>query len=347
MKKKLIAILLAAIMVLSLAACSSGDNDSQTDDDGTSQTGENDGPQGDENTDAKTFAVFNYNSTNAAANPIFEGMIEVIEENGDNWLYFSADNTEANILQVFDEIVARDDIDAIVWPNINDTLLLDSIERADEKGITCATMDIRLEDDETTRRVISQTLDDNYQGGYDCADAILTEIESRGETPQVIYMTYRGNNACRDRSDGYDDAMAEHPDAVLLYEGDITTMTDIASTTEDLLQRYPECNAIFCVADSTCVSVLAGCKAQDREDILLCTQDGGTDVQSYILNGDVYVAACQPLYEMGKNVVESVYKEWNGGEDTYWYNYEIPLIFQDNVQETIDQFESFEYKFLK
>ncbi|MBR3126358.1 MAG: sugar ABC transporter substrate-binding protein [Mogibacterium sp.] len=330
--KKLFALLLTLVLVFSLTAC------------GSNGGSENNG--GESESTEKKVAVFNYNSMNAAANPIMEGMVDVIEEHGDEYIYAAADNTEANILQVFDELVARDDIKAIVFPNINDTLLLDSIKRAKEKGIVVATMDIRLEDDENSRLVVSQTLDDNYQGGYDCADLILTTLEEQGVTPQVIYMTYRGNNACRDRSAGYDDAMAAHPNAVLLYEADVTTVGSISDATEDLLLKYPECNAIFAVFDGGCVQVLAGCKAQGRNDILICSQDGGTDVQDFIKNGEVFCAACQPLYEMGRNTAESAYKALNGEDQEYWYNYDIPIITKENVQATIDQFSKFTYRWM-
>jgi len=337
--KKFLAILMALAMILSLAACGGATASDAAD---APAAGDNAAP----GTESKKFGVFNYNSMNAAANPIIEGMVDVIEEHGDTYIYVAADNTEANILQVFDELVARDDIDAIVFPNINDTLLTDSLKRAKEKGIAVATMDIRFNDDEANPLVISQTLDDNYQGGYDCADAILTKLESQGITPKVIYMTYRGNNACRDRSKGYDDAMAAHPGAELLYEADIVTSGDITNATEDLLNKYPDCNAIFCVADSVCVKVLAGCKAQGRNDILLCTQDGGSDIVEYIKKGDVFCAAAQPLYDMGRNTAESVYKYWAGEEQDYLYNFDIPVVFQDNVQPLIDQYANFTYRWL-
>ena len=116
--KRYFVLFLALTMAVALVGC--GGNSSQAQETGGS--GES----------KRKIAVYNYNSMMPSANPIMEGMVDVIEENGDEYVYVAADGTEANELQVFDELVARDDLDAIVWPNINDTLLLDSCKRAKE-----------------------------------------------------------------------------------------------------------------------------------------------------------------------------------------------------------------------
>ena len=64
--KKLFALLLALVLVFSLAACGSSNNEGGSEESGESAE--------------KKVAVFNYNSMNAAANPIMEGMVDVIEE---------------------------------------------------------------------------------------------------------------------------------------------------------------------------------------------------------------------------------------------------------------------------
>lgn len=337
--KKTICALLALVMVFAMTACGrSGGSASTTA--AAKPDAEGSGTPG------KKIGVFYYNSTNTAAYPIMEGMIDVIKEHGDEYIYVCADDSNDNeqIQQCMDELIARDDIDGIVFSNINDTLLTDSLKTAKQKGIAVASMDILFNDNESDPLLVSQTLDDNYQGGYDCAKAI---IEALGGEANILILGYRGNNACRDRSAGYDDAVAEYPNSKVLYELDITTVDDISNATEDLLSKYPECNAIFGIADSVAVAGLAACKAQGRNDILICTQDGGSDVQTFIANGDIFCAACQPLYEMGRNTVDSLYKYWNGEEQEYYYNYDIPIITQENVQKTIDQFAGFTYEWLK
>lgn len=331
--KKVIALLLALAMVFSLAACA---NNSKPED-----------PKGDDATPKRKIGVYLYNSMMPSAYPIIEGMIDYINEQGDEYIFVAADGTAENELQVFDELVARDDLDAIVWPNINDTLFLDSIKRAREKGIVCSTMDFQLADDETTLLVCSQTLVDNYQGAYNAADAALTELENRGLEPKVIMGNYYAMKSIADRAYGYIDACKDH-NAEILFEMDpFTGTSDWASTTEDLLITYPECNAIFCANDSSCVQALAGCKAQGRNDILLVSFDGGMDVQDFVLKGDIFASACQPLYEMGRNTVEMAYNELNGVEHEYWYHFQCKTITKDTVQEVIDQFANFEYKWMK
>ena len=342
--KKTISLLLALAMVFTLAACGKPAAPSETNAPAAAGTPEASEPA--EAKDTKKIGVFYYNSTNTAAYPIMEGMIDVIQEHGDEYIYVSADDANDNeqIQQCMDELIARDDIDGIVFSNINDTLLTDSLKTAKEKGIAVASMDILFNDNEDDPLLVSQTLDDNYKGGYDCAKAILEEL---GGEANIIILGFRGNNACRDRSAGYEDAIKEYPNAKILYELDITTVDDISNATEDLLTKYPECNAIFGIADSVAVAGLAACKAQGRDDILICTQDGGSDVQTYIANGDIFCAACQPLYEMGRNTVDSLYKYWAGEEQEYYYNYDIPIITKENVQATIDQFAGFTYEWLK
>lgn len=338
--KKTICVLLALILVFAMTACSqSGSSATTPTAAATEAAAETSGT-------TRKIGVFYYNSTNTAAYPIMEGMIDVIEEHGDEYIYVCADNANDNeqIQQCMDELIARDDIDGIVFSNINDTLLTDSLKTARDKGIAVASMDILFNDNESDPLLISQTLDDNYKGGYDCAKAIIEALDGEAN---IIILGYRGNNACRDRSAGYDDAVAEFPNSKVLYELDITTVDDISNATEDLLSKYPECNAIFGIADSVAVAGLAACKAQGRNDILICTQDGGSDVQTFIANGDIFCAACQPLYEMGRNTVDSLYKFWNGEEQEYYYNYDIPIITKENVQQTIDQFAGFSYDWLK
>lgn len=343
--KRLLSLLLGLVIVCSLAACGGKTPAPAAPTEAPAANADSNDAATEPASTRRKIGVFNYNSMMPSANPIIEGMVDVIEEHGDEYVYVAADGTEANQLQVFDELVARDDLDAIVWPNINDTVLLDSSKRAAEKGIILATMDMRLEDDENTRVVASQTLVDNYQGSYNVADALLTQLEKNGTPLNIIMVNYSGAALFIERANGYKDACTAHS-ANVLYEVDIATGDDLSNTIEDLLIRYPETTGILVCYDAGCVKTLAACKAQGRTDILLCSFDGGTDVQEYILKGEIFAAACQPLYEMGRNTAESAYKALNGEEQDYWYNFQCKILTQENVQEVIDQFNAFTYRWM-
>lgn len=138
--------------------------------------------------------------------------------------------------------------------------------------------------------------------------------EHDGKVNYVVYTTYQ-NTDMQNRGQGIQDKFAElSPDSTLLEVVDIgkDVVGSGTSTTETMLQKYPDIDMILCYGDAAATESVEAVKAAGKADgfgIFSC--DGTESAIKNIANGDVQRGTLQ-FGSLGKMVAENVQKYIEG-----------------------------------
>lgn len=326
--KRTMAVLMAAAMVAGLSASALAE-------DTTEAAGEK-----------KTIGIATYSMHNTAIYPLLQAMIDEVKAHGDDYVLVSAENESdtESIVQTVEELVNRDDIDAIAVDNINDTVLYDVVAKANERGIPMAFNDIPFAEDED-HQIVTNVLNDNYGAGVLIAERCAEDLGGKGN---VILFTHEGNQAVQPRTQGIHDTLEKYPDIHVLYEGLLTLdVADATSAMEDQLMANPEIDAVLSIVDNQTIGNLAAIKAQGREGIKLYSIDGGSDICPLIKNGDVVMSVAQDFVAMGQQTVAALYDYMDGKEVPDQIDCETPVIDSESVDEWIEYFDGMSFDFAK
>lgn len=347
MKKKVLTLLVSAVMAFSLTACGGESSSSSTASNSTgseSASAESTSASSSDSTEKRTIGIATYTMDNTAIYPLLQAMIDTVTAHGDDYVFVSAngDSDTEGIVQSVEELVTRDDIDAIAVDNINDTVLYDVVAKANEKGIPIAFNDIPFASDDT-HQVVTNVVNDNYGAGVAIAEQCVEDLGGEGN---VILFTHEGNSAVQPRTQGIHDVLEQYPDINILYEGLCTLdVADATSTMEDLLMAHDDIDAVLSIVDNQTIGNLAAIKAIGREGIKLYSIDGGSDICPLIKDGSVEMSVAQDFVTMGTETIEALYAYMDGEEVEDTISCEAPIINSDNVDEWIEFFENTTYDF--
>lgn len=292
--------------------------------------------------EGKKIGICVYQMTNTAIYPLFQSMIDSVVAQGDEYVFVSGKSTDdtESIVNAAESLVARDDIDGILCDNINDTLLTDVFKKAKEKNIPVVCNDIAFADESL---VVANVLNDNYSAGLQIAERCVEDLGGKGN---VILFVYRGNEACRPRTEGIYEVFDKYPDINVLYEGMVTLDVAAANATiSDLLMSHPEVDAILSIVDNTTIGGVAAAKMLGRTGIKFYSIDGSVDICPLIKSGDVQMSVAQDFVAMGNKSAEALYAYMNGETVEPVVKIDAPAITIENVDEWIEFFASQTYTF--
>lgn len=270
--KKVLSLILALCLVLSLAACSSGDASS------------------DANTSQVTKDNINFGFLAPTLQSEFfigidDGLREVANEDG--WQYTSAsfDNDSAKAVTLIENMVTSGC--NVILAMVSDNSCDDALREAQGEGVII--LECGVETDVFDICMNSSQYDIGTMISDMAADWINTQLN--GEANIVVYTTYQ-NQDMQDRGQGIQDRIVELcPNVNILEVVDIGKDVVGAGTTytETMLQKYPELNCILAYGDAAATesveAVKAAGRASDNFGIFAC--DGTASAIDYIASNDV------------------------------------------------------------
>ncbi len=297
----------------------------------------------------RKIGIATYEMSNVAIYPLLQGMIDVVKEHGDEYVLVSAQSNTDTVgqIQVVEELVNRDDIDAIAVDSVNDTHFKDCVAKANEKGIPMAFNDIPFAAIDDDHWIVANVKVDNYKGAYDSASRMIEDFNGEAK---ILMLTLDVNQAVHPRSEAFRDIVKENPGIEVLAEEngefEIAKATDQVS---NLIMAHPDTEAILAIIDNYSIGASAALKAAGRTDIKIYSFDGSPDILPLIANGDVECSAWQNFEEMGRQTVQALYDYMDGTNTEI--NREIvvdPILFsKDNIEEIQEKFDNYSYDFVK
>lgn len=305
--RKMMALAMAAMMAVSLTACSGGSKTAEiTKAAETTKAAEAEAAEATGGAEAKTaeditVGVSLLNSTHVFFNNIQAAMEEQAAEYG--WtldVQDAAGDANKQLSQVQDFITKG--VDAIVIAPTNSAGSKSMIELAEAQNIPVFTMDIKSDG-----QAVSHIATDNKKGGELAAQYLVEKIltEKKG-TAAVI--TYSEIESCVDRETGFTGYLeANAPDIQVVdiqnYSGDQQKAADVM---QNMLLKHDQLDVVFCVGDPAAIGALSSITAAGA-DTKIIGYDGNPEGIAEIKKGGSWVAdVAQDPVAIGKTTLSTV-----------------------------------------
>lgn len=314
MKKSILALLLSAVMVLSLAACGNGNTPATS---AAPGSGDTSAPSGQASAPpAGEVGDIYFISKDAASSywqTVANGALAAGEELGVNVVVL-APNSESEIdkqISMIEQavtagaaaiVVAPLDIDALVQP-CRDVM---------DQGIPLTIVDSLISTDDYNAAFMT----DNYAAGVMAADEMATQIGGEGQV--FIINAVAGSQSCIDREAGFRDRMAEeYPDIEIVGDTLFCNNDKItaANQTIDTLAAYPDLDGFYGPNENAMVGIGNGLKESGKAgEVVLVGFDSSDDSIALLEEGAITAMILQDPFNMGYMGVEYALKIVNGEE---------------------------------
>ena len=325
--KKLVALFLALIMVLSLAACGGAPAEEAPKADApAAEAPKAEEPKAEEPAAEKLkIGIFVKDNTNPFWRYVVKGAMQAGEDLGVEVIEYTpaeASNVEQQVSLVQDAIQAK--LDGIAIVAVDSNALLDSCKQAKEAGIVVIPFNSRMDDlgAETFVGI------DNYTGMKGLMEELVKKLDGKGKV--VILEGVLAGYANQERMR----AVVADQAADAQREKAITVM-------ENILQANPEIDAVIGHNDNTALGAYQAVLDAGREDEMIITGfDAQEELLRYLAAGDERVAMSvdQSPFMQGYSGVESVVKVLKGEAVEEWVPTGGSLVTTANAQEVLDKF---------
>ncbi len=261
---------------------------------------------------------------------IDNGLKEECEAKRWDYVAVSFDNDSAAAVSSIENMVTSQ-CDVII-AMISDTSCDDALRAAQEEGVKIMECGVQTEVYDVCLNTDQHAI--GVEIGEMASDWINTQLEGKGQV--VVYTTFQ-NEDMQKRGQGIQDAIKENaPDATILEVVDIgkDVVGAGTSTTENMLQKYPDLNTIVCYGDAAAVEAMEAVKAAGlaNENFGIFACDGTVQALEGISNGDVmrgtvmFAAIAPAMIEYSERVL-------NGEEFPDMIAFETTKITSENVTE--------------
>ena len=148
---------------------------------------------------------------------------------------------------------------------------------------------------------------DNMSGARMAGEMVAKAMNYKG---QVIELTgIPGAPSTRDRAGGFEEIIANYPDIKIVAKQTANyNRQQGLEVTENLLEGYPDVDAIFAHNDEMALGVLAALKAANRTDIMIFGFDGASEVIEAIDRGEIDGTIVQQPTVQVETAVETAIK---------------------------------------
>ena len=274
MKKRILALMMAAVMTFGLAACGSSTTDTSSDSATEAAAADSSAASG----DAK-YAVIIKTVSTSFWKSMYDGIQSYADENGIAVDLFTAqsDTDDAGQLAIVEQCIASGDYAGIAIAPVNSTTLVSAVKEANDAGIPVVNIDERFNTDEMTSQgaeCVGFVSSDNVAIGNLGASYLCSLIDAGSEVGVIEGIA--GNTSSEDRASG---AKAAFEEAGMNITADQACDWDMQKALDAVaawVTQYPNLKAIYCCNDGMAAGVRQAVAAAGA-DILVCGTDGDTD----------------------------------------------------------------------
>lgn len=303
MKKRLLALLMASAMTVSMAACNGG-NDQST---------EGDGETGAATTQSENnykIALLMSHQTNAFTTAVSEGAVTQGEELGITVDVFDGKQDQATQASQIEQCISQG-YDGILVEPISVDGVAPSVKAANEAGIPVITV---------VQKMTQQDLAVAYCGGND-ENAGRLQMEKvaealGGEGNIVILYGPMGSDGQLVRKQGYDEVLENYPDIKIVFDDTANWTTDEAlAKMETWLQSGTEINAVVAQNDSMALGAQKAIEdVGKQDDILVYGVDAVPEGVESVVAGKMDGTVSQDASGQGALGVRTMVEYLNGND---------------------------------
>lgn len=172
---------------------------------------------------------------------------------------------------------------------------------------------------------------ENKQGGTLQAEWVMKQIGGKGKI--AIFRGPLGADAEIGRGAGYDSVLANYPDVEVVYNDTANWQREEAmAKMENLLQTHDDLAAVLCMNDGMALGVIQAVKAKGLLGKINITGiDAIPDALKSIQAGELYATCFQDAAGQGAGSLELAMKLIAGEKVEEWNNIPFQLVTPDNV----------------
>lgn len=336
MKKKLLSLIVAVVMVTSLVACGSSNNEkTEASKQPESTTAESAAPQ--KSDDAGSKSEVNVKDLKIAYvpttmnNPFWTAMMGGITSEMESLgmdpktqlVTVDADSDQVTMNNYIYDLINQK-VDAIIMAPMDCTAVTEALQACADAGIPVINVDTAVDRTDLVKTVIAS---DNYGAGVECAKDMLKKLEPGSK---IYIMNQPSGTACVQREKGFRDTIGDKFEIIGTSDtsGDTATTLPVA---EDAITADKDLKAFFCINDMGALGCVQAAKAAGRNDILIYGVDGNPDFMGYVKDGSATGSAAQQPSVIGSNAVKSVMSCLAGDKVEPEITVPVEFITQENI----------------
>ena len=223
-------------------------------------------------------------------------------------------------------------VDAIVCAPNDAGAASNALQAALDQGIPVLSVDTNVGIAGQTSFVGTMNDEAAYQGGIWAIDTLGTDIKA------VIIYGQEGDNTSNLRRSGYEKACQEKGVEVLSALSGQNTTDGATKTMEDMISSFgDQIDVVFCHNDDTAVGAMNACKNAGLTDVTIVGFDGNKSAVELIQAGELVKATvAQQPYAMGYEVVKAAYAAINGETVEEVISAPVKVVTAENAQEYLD-----------
>lgn len=323
--KKILALILALVMSLSLVACGGSKTETQAPAQDSQTEAPAETPAGDVEiavvlkTLASEYWGYVKNGCDAAAEEL--GIKVTVVGPG------AESDIEGQVSMIEQQIGAG--VDAIVCAPNDAGAAGNALQAALDAGMPVLAVDTNVGIDGQTSFVGTMNDEAAYQGGIWAIDTLGKDIKA------VIIYGQEGDNTSNLRRAGYEKACEENGVEVLAALSGQNTTDGATKTMEDMISSFgDEIDVVFCHNDDTAVGAMNAAKNAGLTDITIVGFDGNKSAVELIMAGEpVKATVAQQPYAMGYEVVKAAYAALNGETVDEVISAPVMVVTAENAEE--------------
>ena len=302
--KKILALVLALVMSLSLVACGGSKQEEQKPAENTNTEAPAETPAGDIEIAVvlKTLASEYWGYVKAGCDAAAADLGVKVTVVGPG----AESEIEQQVAMIEQQIGAG--CDAIVCAPNDAGAAGAALQSALDAGIPVLAVDTNVGIQGQTSFVGTSNVDAAYEGGIWAIDTVGTDAKA------VIIYGQEGDNTSNLRRAGYEKACEEKGVEVLAALSGQNTTDGATKTMEDMISSFgDEIDVVFCHNDDTAVGAMNAAKNAGLTDVTIVGFDGNKSAVELIKAGELVKATvAQQPYQMGYEVVKAAYAALQG-----------------------------------
>lgn len=167
-----------------------------------------------------------------------------------------------------------------------------------EAGIKLVFMDNVVHGMVPGKDYVTVVASDNEKNATFATEELIKAIGGKGEVGLLTFY-YDSYYSIAARKAGFDKTLAAHPDVRLAATERFIQPREAYSKTIAMLQAHPGIKGIFAVWGDPAMQAIAAAKAIGRKDVIVTTNDLGSDTALYVARGDIHAVGAQLPYDLG------------------------------------------------
>lgn len=278
---------------------------------------------------SKTGLKFGFMTSNPTLQ-FFVDIADAFEANireGDSCVIYSFDDDLEKQASIVSDLIAQK-VDMIVLNCVDGDVVKGPLQAAEKAGIPVIVYESKTNNPELVKTMV---LSDDYGCGYEAGKALA---EAMGYKGKVASFCWERSELGLTRLQGLKDAIAEYPDMELVANYDDDTDLDTClSVIENMLLVHPDITGFYSFTENSGLAAASVFAAAERDDIVIVTVDSSDSTLQCIADGTIYAGIDQQASLLGKNLIEQVYKYFDGEELEPIFYSPIAVITKDNLSD--------------